>query len=175
MALRLPRWQVHVPESSPTPEAPNLEQLLEWLAERDAAVAERDAAVAERDRVIGELSARVAERDRVIGELSAQVAELEARLGRNSQNSSKPPSSDAFVKPPPRSLRKKSGRKPGKQPGERGARLEPVPEPDQVEVHAPVCCVSCGEGLEAAPVVGEEVRQVFDLPPVRGCPGSRGI
>ena len=109
----------------------------------------------------------LAERDRVIVELSARVAELEARLGRNSQNSSKPPSSDGFVKPPPRSLRKKTGRKPGKQPGEPGARLEPVADPDEIVVHPPVCCTACGEDLQVAPVIGEEVRQVFDLPPVR--------
>ena len=117
--------------------------------------------------MLADRDAAIAERDRVIAELSARVAELEARLGKNSQNSSKPPSSDAFVKPPPRSLRKKSGRKPGKQPGERGARLEPDPDPDEIEVHAPVCCGSCGEDLEAAPVIGQRVRQVFDLPQIQ--------
>lgn len=135
-----------MPESSPVPGAPSVEQLLELLAERDAALRERD---------------------RVIAELSARVAELEARLGKNSQNSSKPPSSDAFTKPPPRSLRKKTGRKPGKQPGERGARLEPDPDPDEIQVHPPVCCAACGDDLDTAPVVGEEVRQVFDLPPIQ--------
>ena len=88
-------------------------------------------------------------------------------MGKNSQNSSKPPSTDGFVKPPPRSLRKKTGRKPGKQPGEPGARLEPASDPDEVEVHAPVCCAACGAGLEDAPVIGQEVRQVFDLPPIQ--------
>lgn len=39
------------------------------------------------------------------GILTERVSQLEARLGKNSQNSSKSPSSDAFVKPPPRSLR----------------------------------------------------------------------
>jgi len=40
--------------------------------------------------------------------LTGRLAELETRLGKNSQNSSQPPSSDAFVKPPP-SLRRQSG------------------------------------------------------------------
>ena len=142
----LPRWQVHVLESSPVPDAPSVEQLLELLAERDAALAERD---------------------RMIEQLSARVVELEARLGKNSQNSSKPPSSDAFTKPPPRSLRKKTDRKPGKQHGERGARLEPDPDPDEIQVHAPVCCTACGNDLDTAPVIAEEVRQVFDLPPIQ--------
>jgi len=108
----------------------------------------------------------LAERDRLIETLSRRVAELEARLGKNSQNSSKPPSSDAFTKPVPRSLRKKSGRKPGKQPGQPGARLEPRADPDEVVVHEPAECRSCGEGLDQAPVVGEQVRQVLDLPPI---------
>ncbi len=109
----------------------------------------------------------LAERDRVIAELSAWVGELEARLSKNSQNSSRPPSSDAFVKPAPRSLRGKSGRRPGKQPGDRGAGLEPRSDPDRIEVHAPPVCGSCGDDLSQASVLGEQVRQVFDLPPIR--------
>lgn len=116
--------------------------------------------LAERDRSLQE-------RDRVIAELSARVAELEARLGKNSQNSSKPPSSDGFTKPAPRSLRRRSGRKPGKQSGEPGARLEPRPDPDEIVVHAPAACGSCGSDLAEAPVVGDQRRQVFDLPPIR--------
>lgn len=116
---------------------------------------------------VEQLLVMLAERDRVIEQLTARVAELEAWLGKNSQNSSKPPSADAFVKPPPRSLRKKTGRKPGKQPGDRGARLEPKADPDEVVAHPPTWCGSCGEDLHAAPVVGEQVRQVFDLPPIR--------
>lgn len=99
-------------------------------------------------------------------ELERRITQLEARLGKNSQNSSKPPSSDAFVKPPPRSLRRKSGRKPGKGQGDPGFRLEPRPNPDQVRVHAPEACRGCGSDLQDAPVVGQERRQVFDLPPI---------
>jgi transposase len=117
--------------------------------------------------LLAERDAALVERDRVIAALSARVAELEARLGKNSQNSSKPPSSDAFTKPQPRSLRGKSGRRPGKQPGEPGFRLEPRAEPDEVVVHEPTSCRSCGNGLGQAPVVGEQVRQVLDLPPIK--------
>lgn len=110
----------------------------------------------------------LAERDVVIQALAARVEELEARLGKNSQNSSRPPSSDnPFTKPPPRSLRKVSGRRPGKQPGERGGRLEPRPEPDEVVVHVPQACVGCGSSLASGAVVAGQARQVFDLPPIR--------
>ena len=49
-----------------------------------------------------------AEQAELIAALTGRLAELETRLGKNSQNSSQPPSSDAFVKPPPRSLRRQS-------------------------------------------------------------------
>ncbi len=52
--------------------------------------------------------------------LEAEVADLKARLGMNSRNSSKPPSSDGLAKPSPKSLRGKSGRKPGGQTGHQG-------------------------------------------------------
>ena len=117
--------------------------------------------------MIAALRAQLDERDAVIASLTARVADLEARLGKNSKNSSQPPSSDnPFTKPAPRSLRGKSGRRPGKQPGEPGARLEPRPEPDRVEVHTPDRCAGCGGDLAAAEVVGEQSRQVFDLPPI---------
>ncbi|MGH9071941.1 MAG: IS66 family transposase [Acidimicrobiales bacterium] len=120
--------------------------------------------------VIEKLRARVDElidQDRVIETLRAEVAELKARLAMNSRNSSKPPASDGYDKPAPRSLRRPSGRKPGKQPGTPGSRLEPVAEPDEVISHAPTACSDCGGGLEDAEVVGREARQVFDLPPMR--------
>ncbi|WP_448070459.1 DUF6444 domain-containing protein [Georgenia yuyongxinii] len=99
--------------------------------------------------------------------LVARVAELEARLGKNSRNSSKPPSSDdAFTKPAPKSLRRPSGRKPGKQAGDPGKALASVEVPDEVVVHTPMACGGCGADLTEAPVVGEQARQVFDLPPV---------
>lgn len=110
----------------------------------------------------------LAERDEVIVALTARVAELEARLAKNSRNSSKPPSSDdPFTKPSPRSLRKRSGRGPGGQRGGRGSRLEPAAEPDEIVAHRPQCCQGCGADLDAAAVVDESVRQVFDVPPVR--------
>jgi transposase len=56
--------------------------------------------------------------------LRAEVAELKRQLGQNSRNSSRPPSSDSpFAKPAPKSLRRKSGRKPGGQQGHPGSTL----------------------------------------------------
>jgi len=113
---------------------------------------------------VEELLVLLTQRDALIAALAGRVAELEARLGKNSWNSSKPPSSDGLAKPPPKSLRRASGRKPGKQQGGQGFRLEPRAVPDQVRVHVPTDCRGCGAGLADAPVVGAETRQVFDLP-----------
>jgi len=84
----------------------------------------------------------------------------------NSKNSSKPPSSDGYTKPAPKSRRRRSGKKPGKQPGAPGKNLPPVAEPDEIIDHTPERCEGCGDDLRSAPVTGEIRRQVFDLPPV---------
>ena len=67
-----------------------------------------------------------------IKELTQRLIVLESRLNQNSRNSSKPPSTDFFVKekPDPKSLRKKSGKKPGGQDGHSGTNLERVNDPD---------------------------------------------
>ena len=99
--------------------------------------------------------------------LQGRVAELERQLRSNSRNSSKPPSSDsAFVKPAPKSLRGRSGLKPGGQPGHPGQTLTQVEVPDEIVEHEPACCSGCAGLLTAAPVAGFEARQVFDIPPV---------
>ena len=121
-----------------------------------------------------ELAALVVEQARVIAELRVRVAALEAenaelkrRLGMNSTNSSKPPSSDSpFTKPAPKSLRRRSGRKPGGQAGHPGSTLALVDNPNERRRHEPGSCTGCGEDLAGAPEVGMERRQVFDLPPM---------
>jgi transposase len=121
---------------------------------------ELTALVASQASVIAALQAEVAT-------LQAEVAELKRRLGLNSQNSSQPPSSDSpFTKPAPKSLRRRSGRKPGGQSGHPGSTLAQVADPDEVLRHEPGPCGGCGGDLSGAAQVGVERRQVFDLPPI---------
>lgn len=109
----------------------------------------------------------VARQAEQIGRLEAEVAELRRQLGLNSRNSSRPPSSDSpFVKPAPKSLRGKSGRKPGGQPGHPGSTLALVADPDERLRYEPGPCGGCGGDLADAPQVGVERRQVFDVPPL---------
>lgn len=99
--------------------------------------------------------------------LDAETAELKRRLAQNSRNSSRPPSSDGLAKPPAKSLRRPSGRKPGGQPGHQGGHLAQVAAPDEVVDHDPAVCGGCRESLDDATVVGHRARQVFDLPEIR--------
>src|SRR5258708_7018564 len=118
------------------------------------------------EAAIGELEAENAALRERVELLAAQVQALQARLAKDSRNSSKPPSSDG-LKRKPKSLRQKSGKKPGGQLGHRGETLHLVATPEEVVEHRPAVCGACQTPLgEAASVVLYERRQVQELPPV---------
>jgi len=102
-----------------------------------------------------------------VRELRRQVKELKDRLALSSRNSSKPPSTDGLAKPAPKSLRHKTGRSRGGQPGHPGRTLQPVDQPDHIVLH-PLDRCPCGfcqgRSLRDQPLVGYEKRQVFELP-----------
>lgn len=102
----------------------------------------------------------------LVGELRARIADLERRLGLDSSNSSKPPSSDGPGKPPhrTRSLRERGKRKPGAQPGHAGKHLKRSEWVDHTIMHRPATCVRCQATLEDQPGRLVDSRQVFDLP-----------
>jgi transposase len=115
---------------------------------------------------IAALKAQIAELAAQVQELTAQNAELRARLAKDSHNSGKPPSSDGPGRKT-KSLRRRSGKKPGGQLGHRGETLHLVATPDAVVEHRPVVCVQCQASLDEASGVLRERRQVQDLPRVR--------
>jgi transposase len=117
----------------------------------------------------GELAgsqAALAQALRELAEARERIAELEARLRQTPRNSSGPPSGEGLDKPPPRprSLRKRSGRKPGGQDGHEGTTLAQVSRPGLQVRHEPGRCGQCGAGLRRRPITGVERRQVFDVP-----------
>src|SRR5581483_9805313 len=80
-----------------------------------------------------------------IDDLKAELTELRERLGKNSSNSSKPPSSDPPQQRSP-APREATGRKPGGQTGHpgRGRKLKAVAEVDRVVDLRPISCSHCG-------------------------------
>jgi transposase len=115
---------------------------------------------------IAELEAVVEQQREQIAALLERVHDLEARLAKDSHNSGKPPSSDALAHKT-KSLRKRSGKKPGGQLGHRGETLRLVATPDVVVEQRPAVCAGCQAPLAAdAPVALRERRQVQDLPPL---------
>lgn len=100
-----------------------------------------------------------------VDELTVRVTELERQVKRNSNNSSQPPSQDGFQKKT-KSLRTKSERPVGGQPGHRGATLRLREQPDQIETHTVTHCAGCGQDLQAQTATHYERRQVFELPPL---------
>jgi transposase len=115
---------------------------------------------------LARLEAIIAARDAEIERLRARVEELERKLGENSQNSNKPPSSDS---PADRQARKKAaggGRKPGGQPGHEPHNRKVLP-PERVTrtKHCfPKNCRRCERRLPKAVDANAHLHQVIDLP-----------
>jgi transposase len=123
----------------------------------------------ELEALIDALRREVAELRHENAVLRQEVADLRRRLGKDSSNSSKPPSSDGLGKKPRilGSLRGISGKKSGGQSGHKGGTLRQVAKPDMIEQYKANTCAHCLAGLTAAMVTGVEKRQVFDLPEPR--------
>jgi transposase len=103
-----------------------------------------------------------------VANLTACIEQLKARLIKDSHNSHRPPSSDGPAKRPrPRSLRQRSGKKSGGQPGHPGVTRCLLDDSDTVVPHVPTICAGCGTSLDTAPESGRERRQVIDLPEPR--------
>ena len=82
---------------------------------------------------VDSLNATINAQAQLIAQLNQIIQELKEQLNKNSQNSSRPPSSDGFKKPAPKSLRKPSGKKAGGQRGHRGTHLAVITAPDEID------------------------------------------
>ena len=130
-------------------------------------------------------AAQLAEQAVLIEALRVELEALRRQVGRDSSNSSQPPSTDG----PGAKAKAKAGKRPagqqsqpspdgqpsadgpgrlrrkqGGQPGHRGSGLAPVATPDRREPVEPSCCGGCGGGLAGAPGTVASRVQVFDLP-----------
>ena len=92
--------------------------------------------------VIKTLSNQLEEQNAHIESLTSRVKSLENQINKNSNNSSKPPSTDGFKKKT-KTLRTKSGKNPGGQEGHDGKTLELTENPDEIIVHTVDKCDIC--------------------------------
>jgi transposase len=146
-----------------------------WLRARVAELeagnaALREAAAARDEVMAAQLAvsdAQVQAAQAQLAVLAARVGELERRLGKDSSTSSKPPSSDSPYKKKSRdrSLRGRSGRAPGKQPGAQSSTLKQSADPGETVACGPAACGCCGADLSNAAVTGMQKRQVFEASP----------
>jgi len=147
-----------------------IEEELKQLREENKGLREQ---LAQRDELIQQQQALLAEHNAVIqhqGEqmnsLSEQMKALQDRLAKDSHNSHLPPSSDRFVRKP-KSLRQKSEKPSGGQPGHPGASLQFSSTPDEIIQQQVERCEVCQHDLHAVAACGAERRQVVDLPSPR--------
>jgi transposase len=163
--------------------AAELMELRTGLAEARAMIGDlrevveaKDAELAARDMQVAALRATNQTQAEQLVTLAARVEELEGQKARDSGNSGKPPSSDSIYTKKTkaaareRSLREPGQRKPGKQPGEPGAMMRLLDNPDARIECPPPACEGCGADLTDAPVEREQRRQVTEAqsapPPV---------
>jgi transposase len=137
--------------------------------------------------LVAEQAAQLAEQAVLIEALRVELEALRRQAGRDSSNSSQPPSTDG----PAAKAKAKAGRRPaspqpqqspdgqpsadepgrdqprrkqGGQPGHRGSGLAPVTTPDRRQPVEPSGCGGCGGDLSGAPGTVASGVQVFDLP-----------
>ena len=140
-------------------------------------ILELEAQVADLTKTVQNLQKETAEKEKkhteiimlqqsTIEEQAKVIKELMSRLNMNSGNSSKPPSSDAFKKPKPKSLRIKSGKKPGGQKGHKGHGFKLPEYVDDVVEAAPSSCGGCGCDLRQENGKVASSRYEMDIPEI---------
>jgi len=122
--------------------------------------------------IIEELKRIILMQAQEITRLMKKIDVLERELARyttrkDSNNSSLPPSKDENRPPRTSSLREKSGRKAGGQPGHEGKTLEMTETPDEIIEHRACFCPECGKDVSVLPFELFGKRQVIDIPTIK--------
>jgi transposase len=145
------------------------EELLSLREENKALreqLAQRDELIEQQQAVLSEQNALLQQQAEQMGSLSQQLKALQDRLAKDSHNSHLPPSSDRFGRKR-KSLRHKSEKPSGGQPGHPGASLPFSSTPDEITQLKVECCEVCQQDLQAVGACGKERRQVVDVPAPR--------
>jgi transposase len=153
------RAQALAEKAQVTKENHRLQELVKELSKR----------LLEKIQDTGEKAELASEKQRLqsrVEELSMQVHDLLGRAAKDSSNSSKPPSTDGYAKKT-RSLRQKSGKKPGGQAGHTGHTRSLAEHPDEIVFLPPRACEQCQTSLQGLAAQGCERRQVVELPEIK--------
>jgi len=134
------------------------EAVIDLIERQESIIAAQASLIEKQSQIISELTIK-------IEQLETRIAELESQINQNSRNSSRPPSTDVFIKP--KSQRKKGERPVGGQKGHPGHTLEMVDNPEKTVLCKATKCAGCGASLEDVPVIDLERRQVCDIPPLK--------
>ena len=116
-------------------------QLLQQMKELTEQLQKQSIQLQRQTQQLSALQEIITAKDAQIAALTARIEELTHK--KNSGNSSKPPSSERLNKPAPKSLRVKSGKTAGGQPGHKGSGMKIDREPDEVIEHRPIQCEGC--------------------------------
>src|SRR6266516_41109 len=147
-----------------------IEEELVYLREENKVLreqlAQRDETIQQQQELLSEQNAVIQQHGEQMSSLSEQLKALRDRLAKDSHNSHLPPSSDRFVRTP-KSLRQKSEKKSGGQPGHQGSSLQFSSTPDEITLQQVERCEACQHDLHAVAACGGERRQVVDLPSPR--------
>lgn len=128
----------------------------------------------ELETLVADLHQKVAALGQLCEAQQREITELKEKLGRNSSNSSRPPSQDGLSQKQKRRKERKRSRKPsdrkqGAQPGHPGHQRELADESEvaHFEHHFPPTCSGCGHDLPAIPQGEPRREQKWDIPPVK--------
>lgn len=128
-----------------------------------------DARIERLERQVEILLAKIEEQAATIKTQAAEIVELKRRLGENSSNSNKPPSTDPPGTRAERTTNAPSGRHRGGQPGHKGHRrtLLPLSKVTERRDCFPATCRRCDAVLPKVPDRAPLVRQVVDVPEIK--------
>lgn len=143
-----------------------MQQLIDELAKTRLSMDEMTNTIADLTRTNQSQAVTIARLNKTIDELTKRLEKYE-KPPKNSGNSSVPPAKETMkdeVVRRTRSLREKSDRKPGGQPGHEGTTLIKTSTPDAVEEHKPEFCEHCGADLSNVMPKLDYVEQVIDIP-----------
>jgi len=121
-----------------------LDLLINTINSQTLAIEKQTKIIENQSMLIQQLKSDIEAKTAEVDALQAKNSALMEQLGMNSKNSSKPPSTDGFQKPKPKSMRQSTGKSPGAQKGHKGSGLKLMnKKPDEIVRHYPHKCQSC--------------------------------